>query len=50
MKVRFYVLQEESDVYDFPDDTSLAELENEAFDWMNNNVAPYYEMAEDDDE
>lgn len=50
MKVVFFTLRDESCVYEFPDDVSEAELSDAAFEWMNDNVAPYYEILEDNDD
>ena len=50
MKVRFYVSEDESDVYEFPDDMTNEELDDAAFDWLDNNVAAYYEILDDNDD
>lgn len=49
-KVKFYVSQDESDVYEYPDNVSEEELETDAFFWMDNNVSAYYEIIDEDDE
>lgn len=50
MRVVFFMLQDESCVYEFPDDVTEKELSDAAFDWMDNNVAPYYRILEDDED
>ena len=46
-RVVFYVSQDESDVYEYPDDVTDEELEAAAFEWMDNNVAAYFEVIDD---
>lgn len=50
MKVIFKMLADESDVYEFPNNTSQKELNEAAFDWMDKNIAPVYRILEDDEE
>lgn len=49
MKVVFYVSRDESDVYEYPDDVTDEELETAAFEWMDNNVAAYFEVVDDEE-
>lgn len=49
-KVVFYVSQDESDVYEYPDDVTDIELESDAYIWMDNNVAAYFDVIEEDTE
>ena len=51
MKVVFYVASaDESDEYEFPDNTSEIELQDAADQWVCDNVRGYYEIIEDDNE
>lgn len=51
MKVKFFVWSEESDVYEFPDDTTNEELETAASDWVADNIsAAGYEIVLDDED
>ena len=50
MKVRFYVLSDESDIYEVPDNTKHDELVEEALDWLNNNADFGYEIVTDEDD
>ena len=47
MKVRFFVQAYESDEYEFPDEVSDYELEQMAFEWLDDNVYAEYEIIED---
>lgn len=48
MKVVFYVRQDESDVYEFPDDVSEAELQDAANQWVVDNVGSWYEIVDEE--
>ena len=48
MNVRFYILSDESDVYEFPDNTSEEELQDALYEWIDNNSVGGYEIIEDD--
>ena len=48
MKVVFYVVQDESDVYEFPDNMTDDELRDKAFEWLDNNVGAYYEIVDEE--
>lgn len=50
MKVFFYCDAEESDEYEFPDDTSPGELNDAAADWVLDNVAGWYQIVEDEED
>ena len=50
MKVKFFVWSEESDVYEFPDDTTNEELETAANDWVADNIGAGYEIVLDDED
>lgn len=50
MKVKFFVWSEESDVYEFPDDTTNEELETAASDWVVDNIGAGYEIVLDDED
>jgi len=48
MKVVFYIASaDESDEYEFPDDTSEVDLQEAADQWVADNVSGYYEIIED---
>lgn len=49
-KVVFYVSQDESDVYEYPDDATDIEIESDAYEWMANNVSVYFDVIEEDTE
>jgi hypothetical protein len=49
MKVVFYIATvDESDEYEFPDDSSEEELQEAADQWVCDNIRGYYEIIEDD--
>ena len=48
MKVVFFCSRDESDVYDFPDDTSEEDLSDAAADWLVDNVSAGYEIIEEE--
>ena len=48
MKVVFYVRFDESDVYEFPDDTSEEELNDAASEWACDNVQGRFYKIEDE--
>jgi hypothetical protein len=51
MKVVFYIATvDESDEYEFPDDTSEIELQDAADQWVCDNVSAYYEIIDDDED
>lgn len=50
MKVVFYCSRDESSEYEFPDNTSDAELQEAADQWVSDNVCGGYEILDDDDE
>lgn len=49
MKVIFYPDYMESDVYEVPDDTSEEDLNEMAYDWINNNVGGLWKAVEEHD-
>lgn len=49
MKVVFYCSSDESDEYEFPDDTSEEELQEAADQWVTDNVGGGYEIIDDDE-
>lgn len=49
-KVVFYVTREESDVYKYPDDVTEEELEHDAFEWLCDNVAAWFDIIDEDEE
>ena len=49
MKVVFYCSRDESDEYEFPDDTSEEELQEAADQWVVDNVGGGYEIIDDDE-
>lgn len=51
MKVVFYIATaDESDVYEFPDNTSEIELQDAANQWVCDNVRGYYDVIDEDDD
>lgn len=50
MKVVFYVPADESDEYEFPDNTSEIELQDAADEWVRDNVGAYFEIIRDDED
>lgn len=50
MKVVFYIASaDESDEYEFPDNTSEIELQDAADQWVADNVRGYYEVLDEDE-
>lgn len=51
MKVVFYIAYtDESDEYEFPDNTPEDELIEAANQWVCDNVSGYYEIIDDDED
>ncbi len=49
MKVVFYIATvDESDEYEFPDDSSEEELQEAADQWVCDNIRGYFEIIEDE--
>ena len=49
MRVKFYIGADESSEYEFPDDTPDSELQEAAYQWVNDNVTVEYEILEEED-
>jgi len=50
MKVIFYTIgADDSDIYEFPDNTTEQELSDAANKWVADNVAGYYEIVDEED-
>lgn len=49
MKVVFGCNFDESDVYEFPDNTSEIDLQEAADEWMRDNVGAYFDFIEDEE-
>ena len=49
MKVIFYCSRDESDEYEFPDNTSDAELQEAADQWVADNVGGGYEILDENE-
>jgi len=47
MKVIFGCSRDESSVYEFPDNTSEAELQEAADEWVTDNVCGFYEIIDE---
>lgn len=49
MKVKFYCYADESDVYEFEDDTTEEELIDFSCEWASDNVSSSFEIIEDEE-
>lgn len=49
MKVKFYIRADESDIYEFPDDTPDYVIEQKAYQWVDDNAIAEYEIVGEDE-
>lgn len=49
MKVKFYIRADESDIYEFPDDTPDYVIEQKAYQWVDDNAVAEYEIIGEDE-
>lgn len=50
MKVVFGCNWDQSDEYEFPDNTSEIDLQEAADEWVRDNVGAYFEIIEDEED
>lgn len=50
MRVIFACDKEESDEYELPNDTTHDELQEEAYQWLRDNVHAFYEVLDYEEE